>query len=104
MELSKTPLEDLLFRGFFADHHSDCCHVNVSVDCICMSLVIPDVELCPWPFLLNENKEKKKECELNVPLEIVFWKDCPLLNFFIDIRTQDFFEGRCHLQRCNSCG
>ena len=26
-----------------------------------------------------------------MPLEIVFLKGCPLLNFFVDIRIQDIF-------------
>ena len=45
----------------FAYDHSDCCQVKVFVDCICMSLLIPDVELSPGPFWLNKNKKERKE-------------------------------------------
>ena len=71
----------------FAYDHSDCCQVKVFVGCICISFLIPDVELFPWPLLLNKQTKNrtKKIYKLNMPLEIVFLKGCPLLNFFVDI-------------------
>ncbi len=61
---------------------------------ICMSLIIPNVQHFSTPILYLLNKNRKKNCEYSKPLEIVFLERCPLLNFLVDFRPQEFFWGQ----------
>ena len=54
----------------------------------------------PGLFLLF-TKKKRKKCEYNIPLEIVFWKVVLFWIFWSIFDPRIFFEGRCHLQACN---
>ena len=52
-QFSETPSAFILCR-LFAENHSDGCEVKISVDWICMALLIADVEHVTFPFYFKE--------------------------------------------------